>query len=92
MLREAIFMLHTCEMTSEAISKIAKRRNYGLYLCKFMLISAPLTFLLFLCPTQVDVYGNGWVPFIQIAPLLPNALLEVYEQRAELIIVSQKYL
>ena len=37
---------------------------------------------------QVDVYGNGWVPFIHVAPLLPNLLLTIYTQRAEQAIVS----
>lgn len=39
--------------------------------------------------SQVDVYGNGWVPFIQVAPFLPNLLLTLYRQRAEEAIVSQ---
>ena len=37
---------------------------------------------------QVDVYGNGYVPFAQLAPSLLDILLQLYNERAQTCIVS----
>ena len=40
---------------------------------------------------QSDMYGNGWVPFVQVVPRLPDLLLAIYKQRAEGAVVSVNY-
>lgn len=37
---------------------------------------------------QSNVYGNGWVPFVQVVTRLPDILLAIYKQRAEGAVVS----
>ncbi len=39
---------------------------------------------------QSDLYGNGSIPFIQVAPVLPEILRILYNQRAEQCMVRGK--
>lgn len=38
---------------------------------------------------QSNIYGNGWIPFVQVVPHLPDLLLATYKQREELAMVSE---
>ena len=64
---------------SDDFTQVLNSRDLGLQLDENQLLYVA---------SQVDVYGNGWVPFIHIVPLLPDLLLTIYRQRAEEEIVS----
>ena len=38
--------------------------------------------------SQVDIYGNGWVPVIQAASILPGLITVLFQQRMQLELVS----
>ena len=43
---------------------------------------------------QSDLHGNGYIPFVQVAPVLPEVLRILYSQRAEqsMVRLSELYI
>ncbi len=64
-------------VSTEAFTQLISSRDLGLQLNENEL---------FYIAEQVDP-GNGWIPFMSVAQQLPNFLVSLYNQRAELQVV-----
>ena len=61
-------------VTTDDFMQVLSSRDFGFQLDETELIALA---------EQVNVHGNGWVPYMQVAPSIPALLQSVYQQRAE---------